>query len=84
MTLSLIRILSITIFIAQQQDNKILTILLYDYAKPLLSKKQFILLKILVVSYKENKLLMSQPLYLFINQYLIKHSNKVCKNLLHT
>ena len=54
MKFSLIKILSITIFIAEKQNNKILSILLYDYAKTLLSKNQFILLHILI-KYQKKK-----------------------------
>jgi len=83
MTVSLIKMLSITIFIAEEQKKSILTILLYDYAKTLVSKKQFILLHILVHSYREKNIHIKKPLYGVIQSYIRNHGNHLCKNLLY-
>ena len=42
MSFSLIKIISCAIFIAEKNNNKILTMLLIDYAKTRLSKSQYI------------------------------------------
>ena len=83
MTISLIKILSITIFIAEKQQKKILTILLYDYAKSLISKNQFILLHILIKCYEKNNIFVTKPIYILINNYIENNSNTLCKNLLY-
>jgi hypothetical protein len=84
MTISLIRILAITIFIAHHQNKNILVILLNDYAKTKLTIKQFLLLKILVGYYKDNVNIISKPLFNSINKLLLTNSNNICKNLLYS
>ena len=84
MKFSLIKILSITIFIAEKQNNKILSILLYDYAKTLLSKNQFILLHILIKCYEKKNIFLSHPFYNIIYYYIANHSTKICKTLLYS
>ena len=49
MSINLIKILSYSIFIAQNQNNKILTILLKDYVKIRVNKRQFLFILMLVV-----------------------------------
>ena len=83
MTISLIRILAITIFIAHHQKNNILVTLLNDYAKTKLTIKQYLLLKILVGYYKDNVNIISKPLFNSINKLLLTNSNNICKNLLY-
>lgn len=82
---SFIRLLSLTIFIAKKKNHTILPILLYDYAKEKLTRKQTFLICLLVCYYeKENeKDLEERPLYKIIDVYLSHHSNKLCKQLLY-
>jgi hypothetical protein len=84
MTISLIRILAITIFIAHHQKKNILVTLLNDYAKTKLTIKQFLLLKILVGYYKDTVNIISKPLFNSMNKLLLTNSNSICKNLLYS
>tara|TARA_X000000950_G_C13594301_1_gene528673 strand:- start:53 stop:316 length:264 start_codon:yes stop_codon:yes gene_type:complete len=81
---SLIRLLSLTIFIAKKKKHTILPILLYDYAKAKLTRKQCFIICLLVCYYeKENdKDLEEKALYKIIDIYLSHHSSKLCKQLL--
>jgi hypothetical protein len=83
MSLSLIKLLSITIVIAQEQKNQILTTLLFDYAKTVITKKKLILFYLFIYSYKEKNILIDNSLYKFITNYVKYYGNHICKDLLY-
>ena len=79
-----IKLLSISIFIAEEQNHHILSILLEDYARKLLSLSQFILIKLLLISYKKKNIFKEDIYYKIIDEYIYKNSNHLCKVLLRT
>ena len=76
MSISLIKILSCAIFIAERNKNKILTILLKDYAKARMSKSQFIFILLLVVCYRENNIFINGPYHDKANNSWLLSSSK--------
>ena len=82
MSISLIKILSCAIFIAERNKNKILTILLKDYAKAKVSKSQFIFILLLVVCYKENNIFENEIFYKLLSIYIKLYSNNICRSLI--
>ena len=83
MSFSLIKVLSSCIFIAKRQNKTILAILLKDYAKTQVEPNQFIFILIMVMCYEKNNILLNDPLYKFIDKYISKYSNTLCKKLLY-
>lgn len=83
MSFSLIKILSITIFVSQNQNLNILTALLRDHAKSRVTKNQYIVIQILVKSYEENNIFEEKEIYKFIYNYIQKKGNKLCRFLLY-
>jgi hypothetical protein len=85
MIISLVKFLSYSIFIAEQQNNNILLILLKDYAKSRTTKIQFLLMLILVNSYKENSnLIKDDKYYRFLSLYIKLNANQICKSLIRS
>ena len=85
MIISLVKFLSYSIFIAEQQNNNILLILLKDYAKSRTTKIQFLLMLILVNSYKENSnLIKDDKYYRFLSLYIKLNDNQICKSLIRS
>ena len=82
MSISLIKILSCSIFIAQQQNNKILTILLKDYTRTHVSSNQFIFILMLVVCYKDNNIFINDNFYKILDIYIYMFGNYLCKSLI--
>ena len=83
MSLSLIKILSCCIFIAQEQNNKILAILIKDYAKTIITNKEFALLLFFVACYKKENIFKHQLFYRILDKYLDIYSNHICKHLIY-
>ena len=83
MSISLIKILSCSIFIAQKLDNKILVILLKDYAKVKVSKTHFIFILLLVACYKRDNIFEKTAFYKILDAYITIHGNKLSKYLLY-
>jgi hypothetical protein len=77
-----IKLLSISIFIAQEQNHHILGILLEDFSRKQVSLTQFILIKLLVQRYKKNNIFRQDIYYKIIDEYISKNSNHLCKILL--
>ena len=82
MSFSLIKILSCAIFIAERNNNKILTILLRDYAKARMSKSQFMFILLLVVCYRENNIFINDNFYKLLSIYINIHSSNMCRSLI--
>ena len=83
MYISLIKILSCALFIAEKQNKKILAILLKDYAKSQFSKREYLFLLILIHCYKENNIFINDKFYLLLNKYIYLFGNNICKYLLY-
>ena len=84
MSTSLIKILSLAIFIAQQQNKQILTILLKDYAKTRVTHTQFIFILILVMCYKDNNIFKNDIFYRILDNYINLFGNHLCKFFLYS
>ena len=83
MTISLVKFLSYSIFIAERQHNNILVILLKDYARTRTTKFQFLLILIFVSSYKENSnSIENDKYYKFLFLYIKSNANQICKSLI--
>ena len=83
MSVSLIKILSCSIFIAQKQNNNILTMLLKDYAKTQVNKTQFILILMLTLCYQNNNIYKDQVFYQILDKYIYIYRNQLCKYFLY-
>ena len=83
MSNSIIKILSCAIFIAQQQNKKILTILLKDYAKTKVTHTQYIFILILVICYENNNIFENYRFYQILDKYIYIFSNHLCKYFLY-
>ena len=75
------RILSCSIFIAERHNNKILVILLKDYAKTKVTKSQFMFVLMLVVCYRENNIFINDNFYKLLSAYITVYSNSMCRSL---
>jgi hypothetical protein len=85
MSISLVKILSYSIFIAERQNNNILAILLKDYARARLSKFQFLFMLMLVASYKENTISVDDDKYYrVLSLYINSNANQICKTLIRS
>ena len=83
MTAGFIKLMSISIFIAKQLENKILEILLSDYAQTKTNTKQFILIRLLSYSYSKNEDILTQPIYLILKRHMESNSGEICKHMLY-
>jgi hypothetical protein len=83
MSFSLIKVLSISIFVAQNQKHKILVSLLQDHTKTRLNKFQYMLVQLLIKSYNENNIFKEEEIYKLIDKYIQNNSTKLCQNLLY-
>jgi len=83
MSFSLIKILSISIFIAQNHKQGILVSLLLDHTKERINKNQYMLVQILVKSYQEKNIFKGDPLYKILDQYIQYNGPKLCQYLLY-
>lgn len=82
MSLSLIKILSCSIFIAETHKKKILVTLLKDYAKTKVSKSQFIFILVLAICYRENNIFINEKFYKILLAYITLYSSNMCRSLL--
>ena len=82
MSTSLIKILSCSIFIAQQQNKKMLTILLKDYAKTLVNHTQFVFILILVLCYENHNIFINDTIYKILEKYIYIFGNNLCRQLI--
>ena len=82
MAAGFIKLMSISIFIAKQLENKILEILLSDYAQTKTSSKQFILIRLLSYSYSKNENILNQPIYLILKRHIESNHGEICKRML--
>lgn len=82
MSFSLVKVLSCAIFIAQQQNNKILSVLLKDYAKTQVTQTQFIFIVMLVLCYKDNNIFRNDMLYNVLEKYIYVFGNHLCRQLI--
>lgn len=83
MSISLIKVLSCAIFIAKKNNNKILTILLKDYARETVSKTHFMFIILLVGCYEEKNIFENSSFYKLLDIYIKINGNKLCKKLIH-
>jgi hypothetical protein len=83
MSISLIKILSCSIFLAQQQNKKILTTLLKDYAKSKVRPNQYIFILLLVVCYEDNNIFRDDRFYQILDKYIYIFGNYLCKYFLY-
>jgi hypothetical protein len=83
MAAGFIKLMSISIFIAKQLENKILEILLSDYAQIKTSPKQFILIRLLCHCYSKNEDILNQPIYLILKRHIENNPGEICKRLLY-
>jgi len=84
MSISLVKILSYSIFIAEEQNNSILAILLKDYARTRVTKIQFLFILILIVSYREKTISVDNKFYQIMSLYISSHANNICKTLIRS
>ena len=85
MTISLVKFLSYSIFIAELQHNNILVILLKDYARARTTKLQFLLILMLVGSYRDNpNSINGDKYYRFLSLYIKSNANQICKSLIRS
>ena len=82
MSFSLVKILSYSIFIAEEQNNSILAILLKDYARTRVTKMQFLFILILIVSYREKTISDDNKFYKIMSLYINLHANNISKMLI--
>tara|TARA_A100001015_G_scaffold283523_1_gene348903 strand:- start:2434 stop:2688 length:255 start_codon:yes stop_codon:yes gene_type:complete len=82
MSYAYIKLLSIMIHSADIKNKKILKLLLHDYAKTIIKKKEIIFLYILLNSYREKTDVFDKPLYKFIDKYIDKYSVQLCKKFI--
>lgn len=82
MSFSLVKILSCAIFIAERNNNKILTILLKDYAKTKVTKSQFIFIMMLAICYRENNIYQNDCFYKLLLVYITLYSSSICRTLI--
>ena len=82
MSFSLIKIISSAIFIAEKNNNKILTMLLIDYAKTRLSKSQYIYILMLSMCLHEKNIFENEIFYKLLTIYIELHSTKLCRSLI--
>ena len=64
-------------------ENKILEILLSDYAQTKTNSKQFLLIRLLSYSYSKNKDISNQPIYLILKRHMESNSGEICKHMLY-
>lgn len=83
MSYSLIKILSISIFVAKNLNHNILVTLLEDHTKSKVNKKQYIIVLMLVKSYEKKNILETKPIYKIINNYIKHFGDKLCQYLLY-
>ena len=83
MSYSFIKILSITIYVAEIQNKKILVSLLHDYTKIHINKKQYIFMRMLIQSYKESDVIKKNTFYKIIDNYIQQFGLGLCKYLLY-
>jgi hypothetical protein len=83
MSLSIIKILSCSIFIAEKQNNKILSILLKDFFKIQLPKKQYLFILFIVESLKDKNIFINDLFYKIIDIYIHHYGNRLSKYLLY-
>ena len=83
MSISLIKVLSCSIFIANKYNNKILVILLKDYAKTRVNKTQFLFILMLAICYEDNHFFKDDIIYKILDRYIYIHGNKLCKHFLY-
>ena len=83
MAAGFIKLMSISIFIAKQLENKILEILLSDYAQTNTSPKQFLLIRLLSYSYSKNENILNQPIYLILKRHIESNPGEICKHMLY-
>jgi hypothetical protein len=83
MSVSLIKILSCSIFIAKQQNNKILSILLKDYAKTQVTQTQYIYIMMLVMCYEDNNIFKNDKFFRILDIYINIYGNHLCKFFLY-
>jgi hypothetical protein len=82
MTTSIIKILSCSIYIAKQQNYKILEILLKDYVKNKYTKSQYLFIILLSACYKENNIFVNDSFYKILEKYIILFRNQLCRQLI--
>jgi len=83
MAAGFIKLMSMSIFIAEQLENKILEILLSDYAQSKTSPRQFILVRLLSYSYSKNEDILKQPIYLILKRHIENNPGEICKRMLY-
>ena len=82
MSLSLIKILSCSIFIAEIQNKKILALLLKDYARKKVSRQQFLFILLLTILYKKNNIFINDALYKLLYKYIYFQEKELYRQLL--
>ncbi len=83
MSISLVKILSYSIFIAEQQNNNILVILLKDYARTRITKTQFLFMLMLIISYREKTIdIDDDKIYKIMSLYIRSQSTQICRSLI--
>ena len=84
MSYAYIKLISIMIHSADIKNKTILKVLLYDYAKTVIKKKELIFLYLLLNSYREKseKVVFNKPIYQFIDKYIDKYSVQLCKKFI--
>ena len=83
MTAGFIKIMSISICIAREMDNKVLEILLSDFAKEKTTNKQLLLIYLLCYSYGKNGKVADTPIYKLIKSHMTANETQICKKLLY-
>ncbi len=79
---SKVKVYSITYFIINKYDLKLLSTLYKEYLLNKISKQQFIFILLLCEYYKKNNIYQSTVLYKFIDNYIKYHNTKFFEKLI--
>ena len=79
---SKIKVYSITCFIINKYDLKLLSTLYKEYLLDKITKKQYIFVLLLCESYKKKNIYQYTLLYKFIDNYIIYHNTKFFNKLI--
>ena len=83
MSISLIKVLSCSIFIAEKHNNMILASLLKDHTKTCVNKTQFIFILMLVLCYKKHNIYENNMSFQLLDRYIYIYGNQLFLHFLY-
>ncbi len=84
MAASFIKLMSLSICIAKDLDNKILETLLSDYAKKRINAKKYLLMHLLIYNYaSKDPPIQSSPIYKILRRHIEADTSRICKFLIY-